>query len=155
MGIRLSNHFDSSTLGRPHDYVDRGLVVLVETQPRGAVVSRVSNGRGQFYNQHIALHGDAVFGACSCPMGQNCKHVAAALIYQAPEHGKNAGSLAAPVQAWLSRVRQSATTTASAPDRAERYPSNIKDRLLFCATANSTVYRGFASVCGRTAPRIV
>ena len=155
MGIRLSDHFDSSTLRRANDYVDRGLVVLVETQPRGAVVSRVSNGRGQVYNQHIAMHGDAVFGACSCPMGQNCKHVAAALIYQAREHCKNSASLAAPIQAWLSRVRQSATTTASAPDRPEQYPSNIKDRLLYILDPTGVqlrvdIYKGRTAAAGDT-----
>ena len=112
MRIRLSNYFDTKTLQRAQDYVDRGLVIKVETERSGAVLSRISNGLGQTYNQHIALHGDAVFGACSCPMGHNCKHVAAALIYLAKAQHKNAVSLAAPVDAWLARVRQNATTAA-------------------------------------------
>jgi len=93
MPIRLSDHFDTSTLQRAQDYADRGLVMKVETERSGAVVSCVSNGRGQAYNQHIALHGDTVFGACSCPMGHNCKHVAAALIYLAAAQHENPVSL--------------------------------------------------------------
>jgi superfamily II DNA or RNA helicase len=141
MGIRLSDHFDSTTLQRAHDYVDRGLVVRVETHLGGAVESRISNGRGQVYNQHIALHGDAVFGACSCPIGHNCKHVAAALIYHAGAQRKDAVSLAAPVEAWLSRVSQSATAAAPIPDRPEEYPQNIKDRLLYVLEPTGVQFR--------------
>lgn len=155
MRIRLSDHFDSSTLKRAQDYVDRGLVMKVETERGGAVVSRISNGRGQAYNQHIALHGDAVFGACSCPMGHNCKHVAAALIYLAAAQHKNAVSLAAPVEAWLARVRQNATTAAPIPDRPEEYPNNINDRLLYVleptgAQLRVDIYKGRMAAAGDT-----
>lgn len=141
MLIRLSDHFDSSTLQRAQDYVDRGLVMKVETERGGAVVSKISNGRGQVYNQHIAVHGDSVFGACSCPMGHNCKHVAAALICRGMPQHDNAGRLAAPVAAWVTRVRQSATTTAPASDRPEDYPDTIKDRLLYILEPTGVQFR--------------
>lgn len=77
------------TLQRAQDYVDRGLVMKVETERRGAVLSRLSNGLGQTYNQHIALHGDAVFGACSCPMGHNRVSLTACIVSdeRATAHG--------------------------------------------------------------------
>ena len=155
MRIQLSDHFDSSTLLRGHDYVDRGLVIKVEAERDGAVVSRVSNGRGQAYNQHIALHGDAVFGACSCPMGHNCKHVAAALIYLAAAQRKNPVSLAAPVEAWLARVRQNAITAAPTPHRPDEYPNNINDRLLYVLQLTSAelrveIYKGRMAAAGDT-----
>lgn len=155
MGIRLSDHFDSSTLRRAQDYVDRGLVMKVGTEGSGAVLSRVSNGRGQAYNQHIALHGDIVFGACSCPMGHNCKHVAAALIHLTAVQHNNAVSLAAPVEAWLARVRQITTAAVPKPDRPEKYPDNINDRLLYVLELNSVqvrveVYKGRMAAAGDT-----
>lgn len=155
MWIKLSDHFAASTLQRAHDYVDRGLVIKVEAEQGGAVVSRVSNGRGQAYNQHIALHGDALLGACSCPMGHNCKHVAAALIYLAAAQHQNPVSLAAPVEAWLARVRQNATSAAPRPERPEEYPSNIKDRLLYVlqlagADLRVDVYKGRMAAAGDT-----
>lgn len=155
MAMRLSDHFDSATLRRAQDYVDRGLVVKVHTERGGSVESRVSNGRGQTYNQHIALHGDGVFGACSCPMGNNCKHVAAALIYFASAQHKNSVSLAAPVEAWLARVRQSATIAAPIPDRPAEYPNNINDRLLYVleptgAQLRVEIYKGRKAAAGDT-----
>lgn len=153
MGIRLSDHFDTMTLQRAQDYVDRGMVMQVETERSGAVLGRISNGRGQTYNQHIALHADAVFGACSCPIGHNCKHVAAALIYLASARHKNTVSLAAPVEAWLARVRQNATTAAPAPNRPEEYHSNINDRLLYVlqfasAQLRVEIYKGRMAAAG-------
>jgi superfamily II DNA or RNA helicase len=155
MVIRLSDYFDSSTLQRAHDYVNREQVVLVETPRDGAVVGRVSNGRGQVYNQHIALHEDAIFGACTCFIGHNCKHVAAALICLADAQRKKSGSLAPPVQAWLTRVRQSATVTTPTPDRPEHYPSNIKDRLLYILEPAGLqfrvdIYKGRIAAAGDT-----
>lgn len=155
MSIRLSDYFDASTLARAHDYVDRGLVVLVETQRGGAIASRVSNGGGQIYNQHIAVHGDTVFGACSCPVGHNCKHVAAALIYQAEEQRKNAGSLAAPLRTWLTRVRQSGAVTMELRDRPGQYPSTVKDRLLYVLDPAGVqlrvdIYKGRMAAAGDT-----
>jgi SNF2 family DNA or RNA helicase len=32
------------------------------------------------YTQHISLHGSDIDGTCSCPVGYNCKHVAAVLL---------------------------------------------------------------------------
>jgi len=50
-------------------------------------------------------------------------------------------SLAAPVEAWLSRVSQSATAAAQIPDRPEEYPQNIKDRLLYVLEPTGVQFR--------------
>lgn len=155
MGIRLADHFDSSTLQRAQDYVDRGLVMKVGIEPSGAVMSRVLNGRGQIYNQHIALHGDTVFGACSCPMGHNCKHVAAALIHLAAIQSKNVVSLSAPVEAWLARVRQNVAVAVPEPHQSAEYPDNIKDRILYVVERINVqlrveIYKGRMAAAGDT-----
>ena len=130
MDIRLSHHFDGTTLQRGRDYARRGLVVSVEAGVDGPLRSTVSNGSGKTYQQRIILGHDRVDGICSCPVGRNCKHVAAALVFQDEQKKRHPG-LAAPVQDWLSRVKQSAATTQLPDARTDAYPDRLKDRLLY------------------------
>jgi uncharacterized Zn finger protein len=71
MDIRLSAFFDASTLQRAREYVRTGLVTSVELLADGTLKGRVSNGRGQIYQQRIAFARSSVEGGCSCPVGQN------------------------------------------------------------------------------------
>lgn len=118
---------------RGRDYVRLGLVVSVEPLLDGAIKGRVSNGRGKSYQQRITLRRALVDGICSCPVGYNCKHVAAVLMVWA-ERQNERSSLAAPVQGWLSRVRESTPARQLPEERPEEYPNNVKDRLLYVLT---------------------
>ena len=133
MDRRLTEHFDGVTMQRGRDYATRGLVELVEPLADGALRGRVSNGRGKRYQQWITLRGGLVDGMCSCPVGYNCKHVAAVLLNWSAEP-QDAPRLAAPVQGWLSRVRESAPARQLPEQRPEDYPNNVKDRLLYVLT---------------------
>lgn len=155
MQNQWSRHFDTSTLQRGYDYVNRGLVVSVETQRDGFTVSRVSNGNGTIYIQRIAMHGELVLGACSCPVGHNCKHVAAALISLADGQSENLGRLTGPMQDWLGRITKSAAITKLPHDRPDHYPANVKDRLLYMLKPTGIelrvdIYKGRIAVAGDT-----
>ncbi|MGI3213036.1 SNF2-related protein [Roseovarius tibetensis] len=130
MDIRLNEHFDGATLQRGRDYARRGLVVSVEPLANGALRARVSNGRGESYQQRITVMRGLIDGSCSCPVGYNCKHVVAALVTRADQQTGQPG-LPAPVQGWLTRVRQSASTAQVPEARPEDYPPAVKDRLLY------------------------
>ncbi len=131
MDIRLSSHFDKSTLQRGRDYARRGLVVSLETLADGAIRGQVSNGRGTSYQQRITLGRGSVYGICTCPVGRNCKHVAAALVNWADQQNRHP-ALAAPVQGWLGRVQEHSASSTQLPElRPETYPDNVKDRLLY------------------------
>ena len=130
MQRRLSQHFDAKTLERGRDYARRGFVVSVEAMADGALSAEVSNGRGAAYRQRIALGDGWVDGRCSCPVGHNCKHVAAVLVAQAATQ-RERPALAAPVQGWLRRVRESAAAAPAVDARPEAYPDSVKDRLLY------------------------
>lgn len=79
-----------------------------------------------------------IHGSCDCPVGQNCKHVAAALIALATRNAAPAAAIPAPPRLtpllanWLERVR-----AANLPERrdedgdGERYPESVRDRLLY------------------------
>ena len=130
MNIRLSDHFDKPTLQRGRDYARRGLVGSVEALADGTLGGRVSNGRGNSYRQRITLGHGLVDAVCSCPVGHNCKHVAAVLVIWAEQHDRRPG-LAAPVLGWLDRVRERSATTQPPETWPEDYPDNVKDRLLY------------------------
>ncbi|RDC69828.1 hypothetical protein DLJ49_17920 [Rhodovulum sp. 12E13] len=130
MDTRLSDHFDSAALQRGRDYARRDLVVSVEALSDRVLAGRVSNGRGTMYRQRIALGDRWVDGQCSCPVGQNCKHVAAVMVTWAAKQHARPG-LAAPVESWLRRVKDSAAPAPPAETRPEDYPDKVKDRLLY------------------------
>jgi superfamily II DNA or RNA helicase len=140
MDNRLRAHFDAVTLERGRDYVRRGLVRGIEPLSQTALRARVSNGRGTVYRQEITLGPGVLDGACSCPVGHNCKHVAAAMMALAAGQG-GAPALAAPVQGWLIRVQQSAAATPAPEARPEDYPDSVKDRLLYVLWADGPQLR--------------
>ncbi len=140
MDVRLKDHFDTTTLERARDYVLRDLVVSVEPLLDGAIKGRVSNGRGKRYQQRITLFGGLVDGDCSCPVGHNCKHVAAVMMSWAARQNDRPG-LAATVQGWLSRVRESTQPRHLPEARPEDYPNNVKDRLLYVLTPHGAQVR--------------
>ncbi|MFW5881363.1 MAG: SNF2-related protein [Roseicyclus sp.] len=140
MDIRLSDHFDPAALERGKDYARRGLVVSVDALSDRALVAQVSNGRGTTYQQRIILGEGWLDGQCSCPVGHNCKHVAAVLVARAAKQHARPG-LAAPVQGWLRRVKDSAAAAPPPESRPQDYPDNVKDRLLYVLTPHDSRLR--------------
>ena len=165
---RLREHFDATTLARGQDYSARGHVRSVERVSDTALRARVTNGRGQSYQCRITLDrgGDAlVDGICSCPVGHNCKHVAAVLISRAgaaetrgagPDATHDAAvpapDLPRQVRSWLERAAHP-RTALEAPERPEDYPEGVKDRLLYVLDPNATsvkidVFKGRINAAG-------
>ena len=140
MDIRLSDHFDWAALQRGRDYARRGLVVSVDVLADDALAAQVSNGRGTTYRQRIVLGDGWLDGQCSCPVGHNCKHVAAVMMTWAAKQHARPG-FAAPVQGWLRRIKDSATPTQHPEVLPEDYPENVKDRLLYVLAPHSAQVR--------------
>uniref|UniRef100_UPI001109BF38 SWIM zinc finger family protein n=1 Tax=Poseidonocella sp. HB161398 TaxID=2320855 RepID=UPI001109BF38 len=130
MTIRLQDHFDAATLQRGLDYARRGHVVSVAPAPDGTLEAEVANGRGRSYLQQIRLDRGQIEGGCACPVGWNCKHVAAALAVWA-EQKSGRPALALPVQGWLGRIRELAPAPPPPEARGEDYPPAVKNRLLY------------------------
>ncbi|MDN2582689.1 DEAD/DEAH box helicase [Aquibium sp. ELW1220] len=135
MQLRLEDHFDGITLLRGKEYARRGHVVSVEAMEDGSLRGEVSNGRGDRYRQTIRFVRGAVAGDCSCPVGFNCKHVAAVLVVRADSEGRK-GKLAGPVLGWLTRVRERPEAAPPAPPPPEDYPDKVKDRLVYVLSPN-------------------
>ena len=152
MDIRLSDHFDATTLDRGRDYARRGLVVSVDGLADSTLKAEVSNGRGKTYQQRITVGHGLLYGICSCPVGHNCKHVTAALVIWAAQEDRQPG-LAAPLRGWLERVRKSSPSVQALEQRPEGYPDNVKDRLLYVlvphgAQAKIDIYKGRVNASG-------
>jgi hypothetical protein len=106
------------------------------------VRASVRGSAAEAYEQHITLGFgrdrtlDRVDGNCDCPVGWNCKHVAAALIALAnreaarPASAPTGARLPPAIASWLARVRAAdAPEAAEADDRA--FPETVRDRLIY------------------------
>src|ERR1700750_2526005 len=78
--------FPPGTLTAGRSYEQRGRVQDLEISERGAVITATTQGtRPDPYVQslqvsHAPNSGIRIAGACSCPVGRSCKHLAAVLI---------------------------------------------------------------------------
>ncbi len=113
----------------------------------GMIEGRVRGSGGNSYRQTIKLGAGrkkdhSIAGSCSCPVGYNCKHVAAVLVafretqpapavarVQAPRDPIEPPALSPEITAWLHALE-----TAEA-NESEDYPPNIRKRLLYVLAA--------------------
>ena len=111
-------------------------------QDETLVIASVRGSAAEPYEQRITLGFgrdrtlDRVGGYCNCPVGWNCKHVAAALVALAnreptlPASAANGVRLPPAIASWLARVRAADTPEAGAEDDGE-YPESVRDRLIY------------------------
>lgn len=112
--------------------------------PRIEIISAMVRGSGpHIYRQHIELRentkgGVEIDGECSCPVGYDCKHVAAALLdlidYRKRTPPADSGQN--HVEGWLEKLKiasHSRTGTAS-----ESYPEYIPYRLLYVLSEDTS-----------------
>ncbi len=126
----LRTALDSTDLTRGEQYHRLGRVRQVAWRGSRTLVAEVAGSERVPYECEILLERDQygqleVDGACSCPVGYNCKHVAAALLAAAGTRPRRLpGGMNAQVEAWLQ-------TLAAAEAGRDLYPAHVKDRLLY------------------------
>jgi hypothetical protein len=111
-------------------------------QDETLVLASVRGSAAEPYQQHITLGFgrdrtlDRIDGYCDCPVGWNCKHVAAALVALAnrepalPTSAANGVRLPPAIASWLARVRAADAPEAGAEDDGT-YPETVRDRLIY------------------------
>jgi hypothetical protein len=90
---QISKPIGSTYFARGEIYYDNGHVITLEIEDEGECLadfhsevsgSKTRSGKDQVYSQEVYLnwsnHSAVIEGECSCPVGYNCKHVAAACI---------------------------------------------------------------------------
>ena len=145
----IRSNINSAYLSRGRNYQRQGRVLDVYMSADGKDVSGSVRGSGHsVYHQNIKVRFSGgrvdIDGDCTCPVGRNCKHVAAVLlegleepmgeVVAAPASVANdnatshfaAVSLGSETSAWLDGLQQ------LAPERDPNdYPDDMKQRLLF------------------------
>ena len=126
------------------DYQLRGRVHDLRTAPDGTTIqARVQGSRRAMYGQTILLVSGPKrrllpSGSCSCPVGFNCKHVAAVLfeylaqanlaqanLAQTPMPAAVDARLPYDIESWLHSL------DAAQQEESEHYPPTVRKRLLY------------------------
>ena len=128
----------NATLLKGFSYLHQQRVQALRWDPESQVLlSRVQGRRKQPYEQYVAIdsgYGGFIEGECSCPMGGDCKHVAAALLglldgLASASPGSQA--VVDPLQAWQRSVSDfidaGAAAEAAAGTTAIIYKLRIQD----------------------------
>ena len=143
------------------DYFERGMVRSVEFETPCRIHGRVSGRRSNLYSvlAVVALRADgrllSIEGHCSCPVGFNCKHVAAVLLaaQEFSTDGSSRGSgrarepVSGEVRQWLNRWPEPAAGRAN--NRPAGPPARSREHLFYVVhrdamrRANVTPYRAY------------
>jgi hypothetical protein len=147
--------FPPGTLTAGRSYEQRGRVQDLEISARGAVITATTQGtRPDPYLQSLKVsrsdNGIRIAGACSCPVGRGCKHLAAVLIaaqrreLQVPRfqetpfpqaskandrHASGAAALPTQIQSWL------ADFDHDDEEPTEEYPPTLRSRVFYVLDA--------------------
>lgn len=156
---QIRRFFDTATWERGAAYAREGRVLSMDRDKANSLVKAQVRGSGRnIYRQTIRLTYDgqgtvrSVEGDCSCPVGYNCKHVAAVCSSCASEgYGQlppfalmpvrelgtkrppSSGELPAQLSSWLGRLRSAQSQPF--PDTGG-WPATVRDRLLYIVDVN-------------------
>ncbi len=128
----LREHFSETWLARGRELVWRERVLDMECSADKRYMSaRVQGSRAQPYPVTIRVNhspkGWYPVGHCGCPVGYNCKHVAAVLIVALGESEQSVDGVSAGLDHWLQRLGLAAL--ADKPDG--QFAPEVQDRLLY------------------------
>ena len=156
--------FPPGTLSAGRSYEQRGRVQGLEIGARGAVITATTQGTSPIPTSKALRvsrspnNGIRIAGACSCPVGRGCKHLAAVLIaaqrkqlqvpraqeFQAPQSSRSAAATALPsqIQSWLADFdREEEGLTEDTPPRSAPECSTF-----WTLRRNPQVYRSCGSM---------
>lgn len=148
MQLGLERLFDSGTLARGMVSLGEGRVLETRADDDGLFTARVTGSHRETYSLHLRLtftddmRLTRIDGACSCPVGQRCKHMVAALLAWQFKVATDAAPLPGirplpatppaqlpwPLAQWLDGVAQALDHPEPA---ADSYPPSVRDRLVY------------------------
>jgi superfamily II DNA or RNA helicase len=127
----IREYVGNSYFERGRSYFEQGRVagieVIASDAQRLRLQGEVRGSGGRLYRQQIeiewARYGPSIDGECSCPVGYNCKHVAAVcLAWKAsPEPAADSDDGAGFAKSWLSRVAAAGSEPAEPADERLLY----------------------------------
>jgi len=149
-----------SAFGKARSYVRQGRVLEIARRADGMIESEVRGTERKPYKQRIRLAPEpgghtSIDGTCSCPIGYNCKHVAAALLALVDDPGvasrtqldlSSAAGVAPPpalspeISFWLQRLEKARHSDG------EEYPPDIRQRLFYILRRTEAVRGGIPTL---------
>jgi SNF2 family DNA or RNA helicase len=148
----IEHNLETRFIERGRDYFRRNKVRRFEFQGRNRLGGEVSGSGNRVYEVDIQFHRRAgvsiIDGDCSCPVGYNCKHVAAVLFAALEARGdavpvrstrasipaampaRDTGPDPAPLDGWLAQLDAASGIRPQAAAR-DRYPPTVRKRLLY------------------------
>lgn len=75
--FQLDSYFSTQILGRSYDYIP--MVTSIKTTKNQNTYKLIGS---QVYNVKLEKMGGEIFGQCSCPYNQTCKHIAAVILWE-------------------------------------------------------------------------
>jgi superfamily II DNA or RNA helicase len=120
----LRRRFGSATYDRAVDYLRRGKVLAcrhqVDEDGDLDIRGNVEGSAGEVYNSHVSVgqsgRGAWIYGRCSCPVAEGCKHAVALLLtVRARQAEENAGG---PGRRWERQLSSVLDELDAVPDRA-------------------------------------
>src|SRR3954454_9337774 len=151
----IKRFFPPGTLSAGRSYEQRGRVQDLEIAERGAVIKATTQGtRSDPYVQTLRIsqspdNGIRIAGACNCPVGRGCKHLAAVLVAahrnnHIPPRRQEPMAKATPKQTAPARTELPAQiqTWLADFDRedeelTETYPASIRSRIFYVLNAET------------------
>ncbi len=143
--------FSPGTLAAGRSYEQRGRVQDLQIAAGGAIITATTQGtQPDPYAQSLKISRSPnqaiwIVGACSCPVGRNCKHVAAVLIaaqrrevpgsrdtdalLPRPADALAHGMLPTQIQSWLADFDQ------DEEEPTEDYPTSLRGRMFYVLDA--------------------
>ena len=122
----LLSFFNPLYVQRGRAYFEKGMVVDAEEHQAGRLISATVRGTGSSHYAsqiHLVYRGKRIRdiqGSCDCPVGFNCKHVAAALLYvMEKKPAAQQDMFGLPSDKWLYQLKSAQHSTASRPVSTE------------------------------------
>ena len=148
----ILHNFDAMTVVRAREYERSNRVLSARSDGNGWAYGRVKGTEAEPYDvvARLASSRNEVYveGECSCPVGVNCKHVAAVLFYlcrrnelDIPEQGSEGrpAPTTPAIEKWLAQVERVSEDRNS-------YPKTVSQRLLYVVRSHRTAEGIEASV---------
>ena len=156
----IRTHFDNATFQRGAEYVRSGKVTDVRLSGN-SIKSSVNADGDKIFHQDILLYptrkGINFDGECSCPKGNNCGHVVAALLTFLQQDKSSAAApssagqpnLPSAVVAWLQRVEATALSSQQHASNTPEEPSSSGSayRLLYVLSPDRTGRHVLLALC--------
>ncbi|MEM7620235.1 MAG: DEAD/DEAH box helicase [Pseudomonadota bacterium] len=158
----IRKHLDSGDFSRGRDYHKKGKVIEANlSQKDGTITGKVSGSGRNKYTQVIKIENVSgsvkIKGSCSCPVGSNCKHVAAVLMTMLDKQSKEKTQdkvreknyrsqnveLSAQVMDWLKAFDETAQQKAD----PNSFPDEINHRLIYLLHPGDPRAHGVEKMC--------